>query len=119
MRGTKTKGMMEAEVSEALIKFEKEYMGRGPAETKSYIIDDMIIVRLKGVLTKAEEQLAKSEEGMFLIKKLRVTLLEKSRALLEAIIRDITGANVVSMHTDISTATGERIVVFTLDKKLK
>lgn len=110
---------MEAEVSEALIKFEKEYMGRGPAETKTYIIEDMIIVRLKGVLNKAEEQLAKSEEGLFLIKKLRVTLLEKSRSLLEAIVFDITGANVVSMHTDISTVTGERMVIFTLDRNIE
>lgn len=118
MNLNKSKGMMEAEISEALIKFEKEYMGRGPAETKTYIIEDMIIVRMKGVLNKAEEQLAKSEEGLFLIKKLRVTLLEKSRSLLDAIVFDITGEKVVSMHNDVSTITGERIVIFTLNRSI-
>ncbi len=71
----KTKGQIEAEISEAIIKFEKEYMGRGPDETKTYIIDDMVLVRLKGVLTPAEKQLAKADEntkGRTLIKQVRI-----------------------------------------------
>ena len=116
---TKSKGMMEAEISEALIRFEKEYMGRGPLETKTYIIDDMIIIRLKKVLTKAEEQLTKTNEGLFLIKKVRVTLLEESRPLLKTLIEDITGLSMISMHTDISTVTGERVILFTLNRNLE
>ncbi|MBF0253254.1 MAG: DUF2294 domain-containing protein [Candidatus Omnitrophica bacterium] len=110
----KTKGQIEAQISEAIIKFEKEYMGRGPKETKTYINDDMILVRLKGVLTPAEEQLSKSPEGADLIKKTRVQLLEGARVLLESIVIDITGFQVKSLHTDISTKTGERVIVFTL-----
>ena len=119
MTQVKTKGMVEAEICDAMIRFEKEYMGRGPIETRTYIIDDMIIVRLKGVLTKAEEQLTKSKEGLFLIKKVRVTLLEESRALLQDIITTITRSTIISMHTDISTTTGERVILFTLDKNLE
>ena len=119
MMDTKSKGMIEAEISEAIIKFEKEYMGRGPIETKTYIIDDMIIVRLKGVLTKAEEQLAKSDEGLVLIKKVRVKLLEEARSLLKAIVDDLTGSTVKSMHTDISTISGERIIIFTMDTNIE
>ena len=114
----KTKGQLEAEISEAIIKFEKEYMGRGPDETKTYIIDDMVMVRLRGVLTPAEKQLAKTDEGTrgrALIKQVRIELLEKGRTLLETIIRDITGRKVTSLHTDISTVTGERVIIFTLD----
>lgn len=114
----KSKGQIEAEVSEALIKFEKEYMGRGPEETKAYIIDDMIVIRLQRVLTPAEQQLAKTNEpmkGRMLVKQIRTELLEKGRPLLEAAITNITGRKVISLHTDISTVTGERIIVFTLD----
>ncbi|HUS58406.1 MAG TPA: DUF2294 domain-containing protein [Planctomycetota bacterium] len=113
----KTRGQLEAEISEAIIKFEKEYMGRGPDETKTYIIDDMIVVRLHRVLTPAEKQLAKSEDprGRSLIKEVRIELLEKGRALLEGIISNAMGRNVKSMHTDISTVTGERVIIFTLD----
>jgi len=112
----KTRGEVEAQISEAIIRFEKEYMGRGPRETKTYIIDDMIFVRLKGVLTPAEEQLAKTDAGSELIKKTRVNLLEGAWVLLEKIVYDITGCKIQSLHSDISTKTGERIIVFTLDK---
>jgi uncharacterized protein YbcI len=114
----KTKGQIEAEISEAIIRFEREYMGRGPEETRSYLLGDMILVRLRGVLTPAEKQLAGSTdqaEGSRLVKQVRMQLLEKARSLLNAIVSDITGRNVVSLHTDISTTTGERIIVWTLD----
>ncbi len=117
----KTKGQIEADISEAIIKFEKEYMGRGPDETKTYIVDDMIVIRLKRVLTPAEQQLAKAVDdtkGRSLIKEVRTALLEKARPLLEALVWDITNRKVISLHTDISTATGERIIVFTLDRML-
>ena len=113
----KTKGQIEAEISEAIIKFEREYMGRGPEEARTHIIDDLIVVRLRGVLTPAEKQLAKngsSGQGCTLIKQVRMELLEKARPLLEVLIHDITGQNVKSLHTDISTVTGERIIVFSL-----
>ena len=112
----KSRGQIESQISEAIIKFEKEYMGRGPTETRTYIINDMVLVRLKGVLTPAEEQLAKTTDGAELIKKTRVQLLEGARLLLEKIISEITGFQIKSLHTDISTKTGERIIIFVLYK---
>jgi len=93
-------------------------MGRGPDETKTYIIGDMVLVRLRGVLTPAEKQLAKTDDdlkGRALIKQVRIELLEKAKILLEKIIMDVLGEKVVSLHTDISTVTGERIIIFTLE----
>jgi uncharacterized protein YbcI len=115
----KTKGQVEAEISEAVARFEKEFMGRGPLETRTYIIDDMVIVRLKGVLTKAEYRLVKSErntKARDLIKQVRIELLENGRSLLEDIIKDTLKRRVRSLHTDISTMSGERLIIFTLDK---
>jgi len=94
-------------------------MGRGPEETRTHIINDVIFVRLKGVLTVAEKKLAKDVEGIKLIKRTRLMLLENARELLKEIIRDLTGVKVVSLHTDISTSTGERIIVFSLDENLQ
>jgi len=110
------KAEMERRISDAVINFEKEYMGRGPTETRTFIIENMIIVRLKGVLTRAELQLANakdSERGRKLIKDVRVELIEKGRPLLEAVVESITEQKVISLHTDISTTTGERIIIFT------
>ena len=113
----KTKGQMEAEICEAVIKFEKEFMGRGPLEAKTYIIDDMVLVRLKKVLTQAELRLAElssRRDGRELIKRVRIALLEQGRTTLESYVEDIAGVKVKSLHTDISTVTGERMIIFTL-----
>jgi uncharacterized protein YbcI len=117
-----TKGQLEAKISEAIIRFEKEYMGRGPLETRTYIIEDLVLVRIKGVLTRAEQQLALSKEvmqGRQLIKQVRRELIESGKALLHAAISEITGKQVISIHTDISTKTGERVIIFSLDEKFE
>ncbi|MHC4270532.1 MAG: Na-translocating system protein MpsC family protein [Planctomycetota bacterium] len=114
-----TKGQLEQKISEAIIKFEKDFMGRGPNETVTYIIKDMILVRLKGVLTPAEEQLAKTSEGALLIKKTRVQLLQGARILLRKIVVDVSGCKTKSLHSDISTKTGEKVIVFALDQDLE
>ena len=116
----KSKREIEREISQAIIRFEKEFMGRGPLETKTYIIEDVVLVRLKNVLTPAELKLAASEEtkrGRYLIKQVRQELIEQGRPLLDAVIKDILQINVISLHTDISAKTGERIIVFTLEQK--
>lgn len=113
----KTKSQIESEIGDAITRFEKEYMGRGPVETQSFVIENMIIVRLKGVLTQAELQLVKvsdHEKGRNLVKEVRIELLEKGRPLLEAFVESITGLKLVSLHTDISTRTGERLIVFSM-----
>ena len=122
MKIMRTKGQIEAEISEAIIKFEREYMGRGPEETRTHVLDDLVLVRLSGVLTPAEKKLAEADpegKGRILIKQLRIELLEKGRALLDAIVRDITGRQVTSLHTDISTVTGERIIIFVLQGRIQ
>jgi uncharacterized protein YbcI len=112
---------LEAEVSQAVIRFEKEFMGRGPLETKTYIIDDLVIVRLRGVLTPAEIKLAETgdqKRGRYLLKQVRQELLDHGRPILESAVRDILGVEIRSLHTDISTKSGERIIVFSLLHKL-
>ena len=114
-----TKGQMEAEISNALIAFEKEHMGRGPVDVRTHIIQDMVLIRLKGVLTPAERHLAKDDEGIYLIKQVRAKLLENSNKILAEIIKGLTGCAVISFHTDISTKTGERIIIITLSEDLE
>ena len=115
----KTKGETEAQISQAIVQFEIDYMGRGPKEARSYVIEDMVLVRLKGVLTLAEQQLTKSSEGSELIKKMRATLIEKAKPLLYQVIGDITGSKVANLYTDISTTSDERVFVFSLEQQLE
>ena len=114
----KSKSELEAEITQAIIRFKKEYMGRGPLSARTYLLDDMALVRLKGVLTPAEQKLVQVEEksrGRDLIKQVRLELIEHGRLLLESVVQEILGVKVVSLHTDISTTTGESILLFTLD----
>lgn len=116
----KTKGELEAEVSNAVMRFKREYMGRGPQDVRTYLLDDMALVRLKGVLTPAEQRLAQVEDphrGRDLIKQVRIELIEHGRELLEEALTAILGVGIVSLHSDISTRTGESILLFTLDGK--
>jgi uncharacterized protein YbcI len=115
---TRTQGEIEAAISEGVIRFQLEYMGRGPKDIHTHLIGDLIVVRFKTILTAAEQQLAKSlaaQTGRDLLKQVRAHLVETARPLLEAMIHGLTGANVVSMHHDISTVTGEEVLLFTLD----
>lgn len=114
-----TKGELEAAISKALVQFEIDHMGRGPTEARAYVLDDLVLVRLKGVLTPAEKQLTRSADGVELIKKVRATLIENARAILFETIGKLTGANALSLHTDISTVTGERVIVFVLDRDVE
>jgi len=114
-----TRGEIEAALADDIVRFEKEHLGRGPMETRVYIIEDIILVRLRGVLTPAEIKLAQTPEGHSLIKQVRQELLENSRSLLEEIILKGTGCHVVSLHSDISVKTGERIMVLTVNENLE
>ncbi len=94
-------------------------MGRGPTDVKTHIFEDMIFVRLKGVLTRAEQQLTKGPDGIELIKKVRASLLETAQPLLYEVVKGITGLNVITLHTDISTKSGERVIIFTMEENLE
>lgn len=113
-----SRGQMEDEVTKAMIQWEKEYMGRGPIEARTDIVRNMIIVTLKGILSQAEKHLANNSEGMILIKRLREQLVEQRRSELEEIIFRVTSTKVISLHTDLSTRTGERIFVFVTEKEI-
>ncbi|PWK14865.1 DUF2294 domain-containing protein [Tumebacillus permanentifrigoris] len=117
--GQSLKTKIEADVSEAYIKFQREILGRGPQETKTYLMRDMIIVRLKGVLTHEEKTLVKTDKGKRLVKEMRQTIREHFSADTEALISQITGCKVISSHSDISTKIGEFVEMFILDRDLE
>jgi uncharacterized protein YbcI len=113
----KTQGEIEAAICQGMSRFEQNFMGRGPKDIHAHLIDDLLVVRLKGVLTAAEQHLVKSapaEKGRDLLKQVRTHLIETARPLMEAMVWDITGIKVLSLHHDISTTTGEELVIFTL-----
>ncbi|MGP0063344.1 MAG: DUF2294 domain-containing protein [Isosphaeraceae bacterium] len=113
----KTQGEIEAAICGLIRRIEQEYIGRGPRDIHAHLIGDLLVVRLQGVLTAAEQQLAKSlaaEKSRDLLKQVRALLIETARPVMESAIQEVTGVKVLSLHHDISTVTGEEIVLFTL-----
>ena len=110
----KTQGQVEAAVTTALTQFERDHLGRGPKAARTYIVEDMVVVRLEGILSPAEQQLSQETGGVELIKQMRTRLIESSSEQLCALVREATGLPVTTMHSDISARTGERLFVFEL-----
>ena len=113
----KSQGEIESAICDGISRFEQDYMGRGPKDIHAYLLGDLLVVRLQGVLTAAEQHLVKSlppEKGRDLVKQVRSHLIETSRPLMETLVQKVAGVNVLSLHHDISTVTGEEVVLFTL-----
>ena len=113
----KTQGEIEAAICEGITRFEQDYMGRGPKKIHTHLLGDLLVVRLQGVLTEAEQHLVKTfpaEKGRDLLKQVRTHLIETARPVMEAMVEEVTGVKALTMHHDISTATGEEVVIFIL-----
>lgn len=113
----RTQGEIEAAICAGVTRFEQEYMGRGPKDIRAHLLGNLLVVRLQGVLTAAEQQLVKSlpvEKGRDLLKQVRTQLVETARPVLEEMVEGATGVKAISLHHDISTTTGEEVILFTL-----
>jgi uncharacterized protein YbcI len=115
----KSQGEIESAICTGMAQFEQEYMGRGPKDIRAHLIGDLLVIRLQGVLTAAEQHLVMTlpvEKGRDLLKQVRTQLIEIARPALETLVQNITGIKPRSLHHDISTITGEEVVIFTLSE---
>jgi len=120
LKTTRTRGQLEDAVSKTVVRFEREYAGKGPVEARTYLLDDMVVVRLQGVFTVMEKTLIENSEGgwnTYLVKQLRTEWIEKIREKLLAEIAELVGTAIVSLHEDVSTQTGESVLAFVLAEK--
>lgn len=113
-----TKGELEAKISEAVTKFEKEIMGRGPKQINTIIVNDLIIIRLEGFFSVSEKRLAENN-SVELIKKVRTLLFENEEESFKNIFEEIINTQIVSIHSDVSTRTGEKVIVLTMEENLE
>lgn len=114
---TLTRAEGEAAICDGVIRFQEEYLGWRSEQVHVRLIEDFVLIRIRGALTLAERQLctsSSSDKGRDLIKQTRKQLLELARPMLASLIHEVTAAKVVSMHHDISTVSGEEAVLFSL-----
>jgi uncharacterized protein YbcI len=133
----KSQGEIEAAVCDGISRFQQEFIGRGPRDIHAHLVGTLLLVRLQGVLTPAERQLiaprvdtaagpraADGHEngngngngnGRALLKQVRAHMVATGRSRLEEMVKEATGVRLVSIHHDISTVTGEEVLVFSLE----
>jgi len=103
----------EAAICDGVIRFQEEFLGWRSDQICILIIKDLLLIRIRNALTVAERQLVKSAAtGRDLIKQTRKQLLELARPMLESLVHEATGVKSISMHHDLSTETGEEVVIF-------
>ena len=131
----KSQREIEAAVCDGISRFQQEFIGRGPRDIHAHLVGSLLLVRLQGVLTPAERQLVAPRSngaadgaagdghgtgdgngnGRALLKQVRSHMVATGRPRLEEVVQGATGARLVSVHHDISTVTGEEVIVFSLD----
>lgn len=125
----KSQGEIEAAVCDGVSRFQQEVIGRGPRDIHAHLVGSLVVVRLQGVLTPAERQLvapsgggdshphangADGGNGRALLKQIRTHVVANGRGRLESLVESVAGVKLVSIHHDISTVTGEELLVFSL-----
>ena len=114
-----TKGTIEAEVANAVVRFQREQQGRGPNEVRAHLIGDLVLVRCGGIFTPTEARLAASEEGRKLIKSSRQELRSIVRREIETILGAIVGCRVLRSYVDVDVEAAEMIEVYVLEMDLE
>ena len=134
----KSQGEIEAAVCDGVSRFQQEFVGRGPRDIRAHLLGGLLVVHLQGVLTPAERQLIAPRggggngngdghghghgngfdpdggNGRALLKQVRAHMVASGRPRLEEVVEAATGVKLVSVHHDISTVTGEEVLVFSL-----
>ena len=110
---------MEAEVANAVVRFQREQQGRGPTEVRAHLLGDLMLVRSNGIFTPTESRLAVSDEGRRLIRSARQELRAISHLEIEQIIADILGARILRSYFDIHVDEAEQIEVYVLEADIE
>jgi len=136
----RSQGEIEAAVCDGVSRFQQEFVGRGPRDIRAYLLGGLLVVQLQGVLTPAERQLIAPRggggnghgdgngngdgkgngfdhdggNGRALLMQVRAHMVATGRPRLEEVVEAATGVKLVSVHHDISTVTGEEVLVFSL-----
>jgi Uncharacterized conserved protein len=109
-----TRGAIEAEAANAVVRFQREQQGRGPTDVRAHLVGDLLLVRCTGIFTQTEARLAATEEGRKLIKSARQELRSINHEEIESILAGIVGCKVVRSYYDVDVEAAEQVEVFVL-----
>src|SRR5437763_12358345 len=88
-------GDILARLSDNMVRAKKEFFGKGPEQAKSYMLDDMLFVVMRGGLTTAEQTMLRfGRQNM--VRQFRQLFENEMTELLTTMVEQTTGRTVVN-----------------------
>ena len=91
---------MLARLSDDMVRAKKQFFGRGPEQAKSYMLDDMLFVVMRGGLTTAEQTMLRfGQQNM--VRQFRQLFENEMTEVLTGLVEETTGRTVVNYQSQI------------------
>ena len=87
-------GDVRTAISDGLVALIKEYYGRGPDRTKTYVMDDLVVCLLRGGFTRVEQTLFQAGHADDVIRQ-RMAFQDVMRDRFEEVVETATGRKVI------------------------
>ena len=87
-------GDVRTAISDGLVALLKEYYGRGPERTRTYVSDDLVVCLLRGGFTRVEQTLLETGHGDDVIRQ-RMVFQDVMRDRFEEVVEHATGRKVI------------------------
>ena len=103
-----------ARLSTEMVRATKQYFGKGPTQAKSYFLDDMLFIVMKGGLTTAEKTMLEFGE-IDKVRDFRQTFENQMTEQLTGMIEDITGRKVLTYQSQVMFDPAVVVEIFVFD----
>ncbi len=100
------------QLGEAACAFEEQRTGHAPRSVAVLLVDETLVITLRGSLSPAEKALARTPEGALQLQQFHRQLFASSAETLRQEIRRITGVEVREAAAEVGPATGMVVQAF-------
>jgi len=107
-----TRGEVEAQIANAVGRFQREQQGRGPTDVRAHLVADLVVVRSTGILTQTETILAGTPEGARIVRSARQELRSIHHEEIESLV--FVGCAVLRSYYDMDVAAAEQVEIYAL-----
>jgi uncharacterized protein YbcI len=109
-------GTLLTQISNAMVQAQKNFFGRGPSSAKSYMLDDMLIIVMRGGFTTAEETMLEfGQQDM--VRSFRQLFENEMTSRLQGMIEELTGRRVVTYQSQILFEPDVVVEMFLFDSE--
>ena len=103
-------------VTNAMVAAQKEYFGRGPVHAKSYFVDDLLFIVMRGSQTRAEKTMLEEFGQEDKVRDFRQAFENEMTRKLTGMIEEVTGRKVLTYQSQILFNPDVVVEIFVFDK---